>query len=121
MQAEQKSEATGAPLLERRAFVRLPSTLESRCRQAGRTHDVSWPGQVRDVSRGGVGLVCQHRFRPGTQLDIELRHADGRIVRTIAARVVHATPLFIDGRHAWLLGCAFDQPLDESEFESVAL
>jgi hypothetical protein len=121
MQVEPQSQGTRSSFLERRAFVRVPSTLEGRCRLAGRSHDVSWPGQVRDISRGGVGLVCQHRFRPGTQLEIEFRHADGRLLRTIAARVAHATPLFIDGRHAWLLGCAFDRPLDETEFETVAL
>ena len=74
---------------ERRAFVRLASDLLSESRPVGDSHDVSWPGKVRDISRGGVGLVMQHRFRPGTRLDIELRDPTGQSRRANRDRRRH--------------------------------
>jgi hypothetical protein len=119
-QPDPELDAAVASPMDRRAFVRVASDLVSRCRPSGRTHDVSWPGQVRDISRGGVGLVMRHRFRPGTRLELELRNAAGHFVATLAVRVVHATALIVDDRHGWLLGCAFDKPLEEAEFEALA-
>ena len=112
-------ELATAPPLERRAFIRLPSDLISNCRPAGRQHDVSWPGQVRDVSCGGLGLLMQHRFRPGTVLDVELHDRSGKILRTVQVRVAHATAVLDDGRHAWLLGCAFAAPLSSTELDEL--
>jgi hypothetical protein len=33
--------------------------------------------------------------------------------------VVHATALREAGSHCWLLGCAFDQPLTDAEFQAL--
>jgi hypothetical protein len=113
------AEPASATSDERRAFVRLASDLVTTSRPSGGSRDVSWPGKVRDISRGGVGLVMQHRFRAGTRLEIEFRDAAGVLLRTVRARVVHATAILVDGCPRWLLGCAFHEPLEEHEFESL--
>jgi len=117
--AEPSAAPASATFEDRRAFVRLASDLVSASRPAGSSRDVSWPGKVRDISRGGVGLVMQHRFRAGTRLDVELRDADGALLRTARARVVHATAVLVDGCPRWLLGCAFHEPLSEADFEAL--
>jgi hypothetical protein len=104
---------------DRRAGVRLPSALAATCGLAGRTREPVWPGMVRDISQGGIGLILQHRFRPGTTLLVELRQSAGAVLRTIRVRVVHATAVLDDGNPCWLLGCAFDHPLDEAELSSL--
>jgi hypothetical protein len=108
-----------APQGERRAYVRLASDLASTCRLPGGAREVGWPGRVRDISLGGVGLVMRHCFRPGTELEIELRGRSGEVLRTVAARVVHATAVLVDGNSGWLLGCALDRPLSEEEFHAL--
>ena len=104
---------------ERRAYVRVPSELVACCRPPGRGLDVSWPAAVRDVSRGGVGLLLRHRFRPGTRLEIEFRQRTGSVVRFLPARVVHASAVKVDGHPAWLIGCLFDPPLTDDEFQAL--
>jgi hypothetical protein len=105
---------------ERRAFVRLASDLAASARPSERGHDVGWPGRVRDISRGGVGLLLQHRFRPGTDLTIELRENSGKLLRTVDARVAHASAVLDDGNPCWLLGCSFAQPLTDEELQALA-
>src|SRR5262249_27989242 len=110
---------TATPPDERRAYVRLASDLTATCRPAGRFQTVAWPGKVRDVSPGGVGLVLRHRFRPGTALAVELRETTGTPLRTVLVRVVHATAVVVEGNPCWLLGCAFDEPLGDDEFRAL--
>jgi len=105
---------------ERRAFVRLATDLSVCARPNKRGHDVGWPGRVRDLSRGGVGLLLQHRFRPGTDLSIELRENTGKLLRTVHARVAHASAVLVDGHHCWLLGCSFPEPLTDDELQALA-
>jgi len=107
---------------ERRAFVRLASDLSASCSdvtRGQRSHDVGWPGRVRDISRGGVGLLLQHCFRPGTDLSIELRDNTGKLLRTVAAHVVHASAVLDDGNPCWILGCAFEEPLSDAELQEL--
>src|SRR5262245_55406065 len=112
-------ETVSSPCIERRAFVRLASELVTSCRPSDSAREVSWPGKVRDMSLGGIGLVLQHRFRPGTTLDVELRDAAGKPIGVVQARVVHATAIREEERSCWLLGCSFHGPLTEEEFESL--
>jgi hypothetical protein len=114
-------EAAVSRCVERRAYVRLASSLAAVCRPLGRFLDPGWLGTVRDISRGGVGLLLRHCFGRGTDLAIELRAATGEVRRTIRARVVHATAVVVEGSHCWLLGCAFDQPLSDEEFQALRL
>jgi hypothetical protein len=105
--------------VERRAWVRYGSDLTVACQTTGGLRDVGWIARVRDISAGGIGLLLRHRFRPGTPLLIELRTARGQFRRTVAARVVHATAVVVDGVSSWLLGCAFAEPLGDQEMEAL--
>jgi hypothetical protein len=104
---------------DRRAYVRIASDLSATCAAADQRQP-GWPARVRDISCGGVGLVLQHRFRPGTTLTVELRDQSGRVLRTAQARVAHATAVRDEAGQRWLLGCAFDRPLTEEEFAALA-
>jgi hypothetical protein len=115
-----RSDPTTAPRdIERRAYVRLAVDLAAVCRPPNHLSDLGWPGQVRDVSQGGVGLIVRHRFQPGTRLAVELRSATGVPLRTVAVHVVHATASEVGGSPCWLLGCAFDVPLAEEEIRTL--
>src|SRR5579864_1162098 len=103
-------------LSERRAYVRLACDLDATCRMADGFREVGWHGKVHNISRGGIGLLTSHRFRPGTELAIDLRDRSDTVVRTVRVRVVHATATFVDGNSSWLQGCEFDAPLSEEEF-----
>jgi hypothetical protein len=110
---------TTSSLTERRAYVRLTSTLEALCNSTGRSREVGWPARVHDISLGGIGLLAQHRFRPGTALTVELRESTGKPLRTVTVHVVHATAVIVDGSPCWLTGCCFDCPLTEEEFATL--
>jgi hypothetical protein len=105
--------------VERRTFVRLASNLAVSCRPAGRCLEPGWLGTVRDISPGGVGLLLKHRFQPGTYLAVELRNGTGELLRTVRVRVVHAIAVLADGIDCWLLGCAFDQSLNDEDFRGL--
>jgi len=107
------------PAGERRAYVRLASALSATCRWGGRSQDVGWPARVRNVSRGGIGLLLRHCFRPGTSLIVELRDEVGRPLGTVSVRVIHATAVAADGGPRWLLGCAFEQSLTDEEWQAL--
>jgi hypothetical protein len=105
--------------IERRAYVRLATDLAVTARPKGRQPDVAWPGRVRDISRGGVGLLLRHRFEPGTILTVELRGSGGPLMRAVTLRVVHATAVVDGATPCWLHGCAFDRPLSQPELEAL--
>ncbi|MBY0523266.1 MAG: PilZ domain-containing protein [Gemmataceae bacterium] len=115
MPEEPVGPASGA---ERRASVRYPCDPESfsadnTCRPlTARRKDESWTATVRDLSTGGVGIVVNRRFEPGTLLSIELQDADRLSARTLLVRVVRLTK---EGKEHWLLGCAFTTKLSEAE------
>jgi PilZ domain len=104
---------------DRRAGVRIPSDLAATCGLAGRAREPVWPAKVRGISLAGIGLILQHRFRPGTTLMVDLRESGGAVLRTVRARVVHATAFLDDGNACWLLGCVFDHHLDEEEASAL--
>ena len=112
-------ETSAAAYLERRTFVRLASDLEATCRLADGFREVGWPGRVRDISRGGIGLVVRHHFQVGTELAIELRDNSDAVLRVVRVKVVHVTATSSDGAARWMLGCAFDTPLTEDEFAAL--
>jgi hypothetical protein len=101
--------------VERRAWVRYGTDLEVVCHAGRPVKDVGWTARVRDISAGGVGLLLQHRFRPGTPLVIQLKGRGESWCRAVGARVVHATPVWAEDGAWWLVGCAFSSPLSEEE------
>jgi hypothetical protein len=81
--------------------------------------DTGLPGQVANLSAGGVGLLLRHRFERGMELAVEIVNRSGTVGRTLAARVVHATAVFASGDPCWLVGCAFSQVLTEAELKEL--
>jgi hypothetical protein len=114
-QPEEKSESSTATSPERRAWVRYGVDLDATCHPPGDRKEVGWPGQVRDVSAGGIGLVMRHCFRPGTPLLVEVHGETGECCRVLPVRVVHATPINPGAGAVWLVGCAFLDSLSEYE------
>jgi hypothetical protein len=99
---------------ERRASLRHPCDLESAC-QPLTASSIQWPGRIRNLSAGGIGINLARSFEPGTVLAIDIRSRDQR-VETLTARVVHAR-LQDDG--SWILGCAFANPLSEEDLKAL--
>lgn len=104
-------------LAERRVWVRFGIDSEATCRAQDAAKEMGWTGRVRDISAGGVGLILRHRFRPGSPLLVEMNLRGGR--RTVAVRVIHATPVSGADGHCWLIGCAFFDPLDPSDLQAL--
>ncbi len=78
---------------------------------------MGWPGRVRDISAGGVGLLLRHRFRPGSPLLVELHLRRER--RVVAVRVIHVTAVSDSDGPCWLIGCAFVDPIEPSELQTL--
>jgi hypothetical protein len=72
--------------------------------------------QVLNISPGGVGLATQRHCEPGTPLKIELIDASGRTSRPMQVRVVHSTS---KGEEDWVIGCAFETPLNEEDVAAL--
>jgi hypothetical protein len=66
---------------------------------------------VQDISRGGLGLIVDRRFEPGTLITVDLPLVP-ECPRPLLARVVHATAHPEGG---WLVGCALFDLLPEEE------
>jgi hypothetical protein len=99
--------------VERRTSVRYPCNLETACAPVAAESGASWGALIRDVSLGGVSLLLNRRFEPGTLLRVELRDAD-ETERTLFVRVVYV------GKKGsgWQHGCAFTRNLSEDELGS---
>jgi serine/threonine protein kinase len=94
---------------------RFPTRRGTRCRPLQRVPDMSWSGQVLNISEGGLCLELGRRYEPGALLTIVL-NGDEAGRRSLVARVMWVRK---DGPQKWMLGCQFDHPL--CEFEVAAL
>jgi hypothetical protein len=65
-------------------------------------------GALRDVSAGGAGLIVDTAVEAGTLLFVQLPGMRAGRTRTVAARVIHLTPL---STGEWLAGCRWQSPL----------
>jgi hypothetical protein len=99
--------------IECRVWPRQPCEVQVQCQPAAARHDKeqNWQGTIQNLSRGGLGLLLERRFEPGTVLFVELPGSDGR---PLLVRVAHAVRL---PRGTWLLGCAFSSKLSEDELQ----
>jgi PilZ domain len=101
---------------DRRAWVRYPCELESACQPLAGARGLQWPGQIRNLSAGGIAVRLARRFEAGTVLAVDVQGRGDAILQTLLARVVHVT-LQEDG--SWLLGCAFKNPLSEEDLKAL--
>lgn len=97
---------------ERRAAVRYSCNRETTCRSITASTDISWPAEVLDISRGGLGLLLDRRFEQGTLLDVDVQTANPHSARTLLVRVVNVRK---QGVGQWILGCAFADELSDGE------
>jgi hypothetical protein len=103
---------------ECRVWQRHSCELPGACQPlAERTaKEVSWQGQVRNISRGGVGLILKRRFEPGTALTLELRFAGAQEPQTLLIKVVNVKKL---PGNEWALGCSFLSRLSEERLQKL--
>ncbi len=101
---------------QRRAWARVPNDQLVSCQPMTAStkdeSDTAWLGRVRDVSRGGIALILDHRFEPGTALIVELLAIAQVVSRSGPVRVVRATP---EKEGRWVIGCAFAKILTPEE------
>ncbi|GIW80662.1 MAG: hypothetical protein KatS3mg105_2469 [Gemmatales bacterium] len=103
------------PAVERRVTVRFPTERDSFCQTIG-DETCSWIGKLSDISAGGLGVVLNRRFEPGTVLLLDVQVRNGRDYKTLLARVVRTQP-FSDG--LWTIGCVFARTLTDSEVREL--
>jgi PilZ domain len=101
---------------ERRAWVRYPSAQDGACYTPASEWGHFWKASIRDISRGGIGLVLDEPFSVDTVVAVELKSECGEAVRVLTARVRHITAAE-DGR--WMVGCEFLRPLDDDNLASL--
>jgi hypothetical protein len=99
-----------------RPLTRPPLDLDTACRPLGGARGLQWPGEVRNLSAGGIGVRSARRFEAGTVLAIDVQSRDESILRTLLPRVIYVT-LQKDG--SWLLGCALGNRLGEEDLKAL--
>lgn len=110
-----KSQATPSQFAaqsERRDWVRFPSDLEAICWVPGDAETDAFGGVVRDISAGGVGLICRDEPQMGCAVRIKLHSHYVNLVKSLDASVVSVTPI---GRGEYLVGCRWDRELNQEE------
>jgi len=70
-----------------------------------------WPAHVLDLSKGGIGLLCDHGLNPEDVVALSLYHIPHRFVCELPVRVILAEAL----QGAFLLGAAFTRELTDEE------
>jgi c-di-GMP-binding flagellar brake protein YcgR len=100
---------------ERRVRVRYPANLATALQRVNGKETPRVPAKVRDISRGGIGLLVSEHIEPGTLLTVELPGPSGQTAYTVMACVVHARR---QPRGDWAIGCTFSQDLDDQELAS---
>jgi serine/threonine-protein kinase len=106
------TEPSAATSRERRAYVRFQCQLDSSCRSLGAGTNLHWDARVLDISKGGVALVLNRRFEPGTLLEVDLHTTTPGALHNAMVRVMNVRR---QGDGSWVLGCAFSHELDEQE------
>jgi diguanylate cyclase (GGDEF)-like protein len=96
---------------ERRATVRLLCNRRARVTVNGSDETGDGFATVCDVSATGIGLTLGYRVVEGTLLTVEPL-CNGQ-VKTLLARVVHASPR----ANGWLHGCELSNSLSEEELQ----
>ncbi len=102
------------PAVDRRATVRFVSKLKGTCRPLAAERKWRWTATIRDISAGGIGLILNRRFEPGTVLRVKLPGVSKK--RVYLVRVVRVQA---HSARTWLVGCVFPRRLSDDEVESL--
>jgi c-di-GMP-binding flagellar brake protein YcgR len=100
---------------ERRVWVRVPADLQTQLAAPDRPDEAGVAARIRDVSRGGIKLLVDRPFDPGSMLTVVLPAADGKSSLSVLACVVHCQPV---GADEWHLGCSFSAELDDDDLDA---
>lgn len=68
--------------------------------------------ELHDLASGGVGLILNRFFEPGTILEVELHHLNKGASAGYLIAVIHSTDR---GDGTWFVGCRFTDPISEEE------
>ena len=104
----------GAPS-ERRRWPRSPCRLTAQWYALAAGRSSREPAQVRDLSAGGLGLLCDCAVSPGELLVVELPYTARRLPRVFPLLVAHATP----AQRQWAVGGRFSVPLLDAELQGL--
>lgn len=116
MQAAFRAKLSRPPGRERRGLLRYPFVVPATARPltAALTH--SWPGTTYDLSAGGLRIAANSPVNAGTLLTVKLQADAAAGVRTLMARVMHASAAAAGG---WDLGCMFPTRLSPDELHAL--
>jgi hypothetical protein len=106
------ADAEETAYIERRTSVRYFSNLA--CRLVADDPANSRPAIIRDISRGGLGLILNQPFERDSMVAVEVPLPDLGRLRVLIARVVHSSP---NTEGQWHVGCAFITVLQQAELE----
>lgn len=99
---------------DRRAWVRFPSTPETPFFTLAEAEEIIFrKAKVRDISKGGVGLILNQEFPVGTMIDLVLPDPETEQSYTLQAQVIRADAQAGGG---WFLGCTFHRELHDEQF-----
>jgi hypothetical protein len=96
--------------MERRAFPRFPSDIETTCRLV--TDHITMPARIRNVSRVGINLLVDKPIEAGEMLQIDLPVQGGRPETIVLACIMHCSAQS-GGKYS--AGCMFSEELGEAE------
>jgi hypothetical protein len=104
------------PTSDQRTWMRFPTNIKANYLNIGDPENRVYSAQVLNLSASGVGLHVTSAVDAGALLSVDLISADGKVVRTILACVVHVTTQSAGG---WALGCNFIRELSEDDLKAL--
>jgi serine/threonine protein kinase len=107
---------------DRRRAVRYACTLATVCEVVTTIHSVRddgidhWQGEIVNLSVGGIGLVLDRRFEPGTIAAMTLENPRRAVKHDVEIKVVR---VISDGNRRWFIGATFASPLNRDELRNL--
>jgi hypothetical protein len=96
---------------DHRVWVRFPSNLATTFQSPTSGGQESLQAKIRNVSRGGLSLLADRGFEPGSLLSIEPPSGDQSAL-AVLVYVVHARR---QDEQSWVLGCTFARELNDAD------
>ena len=99
---------------ERRQAPRYPASRVSSCNIIRLPETEPMPAILKDISVGGIGLICPGDVEKGTFLAVTLINSKSDS-KTLRALVVHSSMIT---RESWMVGCVLSQKLTPEELDA---
>src|SRR5437660_1975536 len=105
---------------ERRVWARYSTRIDGVCQpiaaETASEPKPGWPGEIVDISRGGICLGLEGRFEPGTVLITEVPSTNQEPSRFLEVRVRRITQRPEGG---WIHGCELLVKLKETDLQNL--